>query len=545
MTEHDLLHMDPEFADQIAPHRAEFIARGLWTEERLGSQVSVHAKVNPQREAVVDRKGRRRVSFVELDRLSNQFAGWLAANGMGEGDIIAVQLPNCLEAVVIAIGANKAGVAVNPMLTIYRGNELRHNLSLTRAKAIFVPGLYRGFDHEALAGQISAELEHAPRVEVVEVTDDDEDGPQPWLDALGDWPAHPPTVEPPASDVSVILFTSGTTGKPKAVMHTEQTLNSNVRSVWRSFEMGDDETVWMPSPVGHSSGFGFGIRIALLHGASLVLQDRWNPKLAVELIESERPTYTLAATVFLTDILRLADNHNSDISSLRIFGCGGAPVPAEVVKAAARHGINVLRLYGQSETQVATQNYFSSPLQKRIYTDGQAVEGFNAEIRDDSGERLPAGVEGELCVTGPGMSVGYYKDRQRTLDKFRDGWAHTGDLAVMDDDGYVTIVGRQSDMIIRGGLNIAPREIEEAIERLESVSAAVIVGLPHDRLGEYGCACVVPEPGARPTLDDICDHLRTLGFAAFKLPERIELLDDLPSTASGKIQRHELVAKFS
>ena len=180
----------------------------------------------------------------------------------------------------------------------------------------------------------------------------------------------------------MVLFTSGTEGKPKAVMHTEQTLNSNVRAVWRAFEMGDEDVVWMPSPVGHSSGFGFGIRIALLHGAPLVLQDRWDPEEAVALIERERPSYTLAATVFLTDILRVAERREADLSSLRVFGCGGAPVPAPVVTAAARYGINVLRLYGQSETQVATQNRPSSPLRKRIDTDGAAVDHFRIEVRD-------------------------------------------------------------------------------------------------------------------------------------------------------------------
>ena len=366
------------------------LAEGFWTPARLGGKVSEHAQRKPDAEAVVDRLGKRRVTFAELDRLSNRFTHWLKAEGIEQGDVIAVQLPNCLEAVVIAIGANKAGVAVSPMLTIYRGNELRHNLGLTEAKAVFVPRVYRGFDHATLANTIAEELPHGMQAVVVPVTDDDQDGPAEWLESLAHYPDTPCEREPCPSDVSVILFTSGTTGKPKAVMHTEYSLNSNVGAVWRDFEMGDDEIVWIPSPVGHSSGFGFGIRIGLLHGASIVLQDRWNPEKAVTLIEQERPTYTLAATVFLTDILRVAERRRADLSSLRVFGCGGAPIPAEVVKNAARHGINVLRLYGQSETQVATQNCPSSPLEKRINTDGRAVEGFEAEIRDDEGRVLPA-----------------------------------------------------------------------------------------------------------------------------------------------------------
>ena len=539
------LAMDPALADQIAPRRTWFVEQGFWTGERLGSRVAEHASTKPDAEAVVDRKGTRRISFAELDQLSNRFANWLVASGISPGDLIAVQLPNCIEAVVIAIGANKAGVAVAPMLTVYRANELMHNLGLTEAKALFVPDVYRGFSHSDLASRIASDLSHDLLPVVIDVTDNDEQGPNAWLDRLGEWPDTLCGRTPDAADVSVVLFTSGTEGKPKAVMHTEQTLNSNVRGVWRLFEMGNDETVWMPSPVGHSSGFGYGIRIALLHGATLVLQDRWDPLEAVKIVEQERPTYTLAATVFLTDILEVAQQRASDLSSLRVFGCGGAPVPAEVVTAAADQGIKVLRLYGQSETQVNTLNRPSSPLRKQIDTDGKATEGFAIEIRDDNGAVLPAGVEGELCVTGPGMSVGYYKDPERTRQKFRDGWAHTADVAIMDEDGYVTIIGRQSDIIIRGGLNIAPREIEETIEQLEGVSKIVIIGLPHRRLGEYACACVVASETGAPSLKAICAHLKANGYAAYKLPERLEVLDELPATASGKIQRHKLVAAFA
>ena len=178
------LAMDPTLADQIAPRRAAFVRDGIWTDERLGGRVSEHAAGRPDAEAVVDRKGLRRTSFAELDRLSNRFANWLLEAEVEEGDLIAVQLPNCLEAVVIAIGANKAGVAVNPMLTVYRANELRHNLGLTAARAIFVPDTYRGFSHRELAADVAGTLEHELLTEVVDVTDDDADGPATWLDAL-------------------------------------------------------------------------------------------------------------------------------------------------------------------------------------------------------------------------------------------------------------------------------------------------------------------------------------------------------------------------
>ena len=240
-------------------------------------------------------------------------------------------------------------------------------------------------------------------------------------------------------------------------------------------------------------------------------------------------------------MLSVAEQRAVDLSSLRVFGCGGAPVPAEVVNAAADNGINVLRLYGQTETEVATMNTPSCSLEKLINTDGAALEGFKVEIRDENGESLPVGTEGELCVTGPGVSVGYFRLKEQTLSKFRNGWVHTGDIAVMDEDGYITIVGRKSEIIIRGGLNITPREVEEAIIPIKGVSAVAIVGLPHNRLGEQCCACIIPEEGVEITLDNICDELRSREVSAYKLPERLEIFDKFPITASGKVQRHKLV----
>ena len=541
MNHRPVIALDPALEAHVIPDRAEYEANGAWPDERFGSCVAEHCARNPDAEAVVDRKGLRRITFGQLEQLSNQFANWLVSNDIEAGDVIGVQLPNSLEATVIAVGANKAGVIINPMMTVYRGKELRHILTKTRARAIFIPGVYRGFSHPELLSEIQQELDHDLLVVQIDVPDDDASGPAEWIESLQDLSDESCGRTPKASDVSVILFTSGTEAAPKAVMHTDQTLNSNYRSIWQSFEMGDDEIIWTPSPVGHSSGFNYGIRFALLHGAKVVLQDRWTPEEAVALVERERPTFTLAATIFLTDLLKTAESRPVDMSTLRIFACGGAPIPAAVVNAAADQGISVLRLYGQTECMIATSNYPSSPLQKRIDTDGGALQGYRIEIRDEDGNVLPPDTEGELCVIGPGMSIGYYDSPEQTLTKFKDGWVRTADVAIMDADGYVTIVGRKSEIIIRGGMNITPREVEEVIEPIPGIAAVTVVGLPHERLGEYCCACVIAEPDANPQLEQICDELKNIGVATYKLPERLEIVDSFPTTASGKIQRHKLV----
>ncbi|MHB1219686.1 MAG: AMP-binding protein [Alphaproteobacteria bacterium] len=537
--------MDAALADAIAPDRERYRAAGLWSAERLGERVAEFAKSKPDFEAVVDLGGARRTTFRELDRLSNRLANWMTASGLRAGDIVAAQLPNCLEAVVVAIAANKLGIVVNPIMTVYRAKELRYILQFSRAKAVFIPDVYRGFSHRDMLAGLARELSHEFITVVVDVVEGGSARSSAWLDGLSRWPDTPSGKAPAASEVSVILFTSGTEAAPKAVMHTEETLNANIRSVWQSLGMGDDEVIWMPSPVGHSTGFNFGIRFALLHGARLVFQDRWNPDEALTIIQRERPTFTLAATIFLTDLLRAADARSADLSSLRVFGCGGAPIPPHVVTDAAERGVNVLRLYGQTETLVATLNVPSSPLPKRIETDGIAIHGMTVDIRDDQGNPVPRGTEGELWATGPGLCVGYYKDTERTKAKFQDGWVRTGDVATMDADGYMTIVGRKSEIIIRGGLNIAPREIENEIGQIPGVTAVAVIGLPDKRLGEVCCACVVTDGSVALTLDAINQRLRETGMASFKLPQRLELVPELPTTASGKIQRHVLVAALS
>lgn len=535
-----VVEMDKALAGHIMPRQAEFVASGIWDDERFGLSVAERAAANPNNEAVVDRKGKRRITYGELDVLSNQAANLLIDAGVEPGDVVAVQLPNCIEAAVLGVAISKAGAIVNPMMTLYREKELKHMLGTTRAKVIFTPDFYRKCSHRDLLARVAGELDHELKTIVVDVPDNDADGPSGWLDSLSQWPDAPVAVARSSADVSVVLFTSGTENAPKAVMHTEQTLNSNIRAGWKGFEMGDDEVCWMPSPVGHSTGYAWGIRFALQNGAKLILQDRWTPEEGVATVERERPTYSLSATIFLTDMLSIAEQRAVDLSSLRVFGCGGAPVPAEVVNAAADNGINVLRLYGQTETEVATMNTPSCSLEKLINTDGAALEGFKVEIRDENGESLPVGTEGELCVTGPGVSVGYFRLPEQTLSKFRNGWVHTGDIAVMDEDGYITIVGRKSEIIIRGGLNITPREVEEAIIPIKGVSAVAIIGLPHNRLGEQCCACIIPEEGFEITLDNICDELRSRGVSAYKLPERLEIFEEFPMTASGKVQRHNL-----
>jgi non-ribosomal peptide synthetase component E (peptide arylation enzyme) len=221
-------------------------------------------------------------------------------------------------------------------------------------------------------------------------------------------------------------------------------------------------------------------------------------------------------------------------------------VPPDLVVAASERGIRVLRLYGSTEVLVGTWNRPTSPAEKRAHTDGIAMSGVELEVRNDAGAPCAVGEPGELFVRGPNTCVGFFADPPRTSATFdADGWVRSGDILTMDADGYVTVVGRKKEILIRGGMNIAPREIEDLLTALPEVERAAVIGLPDERLGERACACVVLRPDAELDLDTVVGRLRAAGLATYKLPERLEVVDALPTSASGKVQKHELVRQFT
>jgi cyclohexanecarboxylate-CoA ligase len=437
---------------------------------------------------------------------------------------------------------------LNPLLPIYRRRELTHVIEVAAPKAIVTAATYRGYDHVAEVAALLADTGHPARHLVVP---GDASAPDDLGDALALADVLSGVVSPalgttrPASAISEIIFTSGTESVPKAVMHTEQTANFSVRVAHSDLAMGPSDVVWMPSPIGHSTGFNYGVRFALYHGLPLVLQDRWDAAVAFDLVSTRRASYTLASTTFLQDLVAEADRRCADLPSRSRFSCGGSPVPPELVRRAADRGLGVLRLYGSTEVLCATWNRPGGPWDKVVATDGPALSHIEVDVRDEEGQRCPPGEPGELHVRGPDTCVGFFADPDRTAATFVDGWVRSGDLVTIDTEGFVTVVGRKKEIVIRGGLNIAPREIEDMLLDFPEVDRVAVVGLPDDRLGERVCACVVPVAGATLAFEDMVARLRQAGLATFKLPERLELLESLPMTASGKVQKFEIVRSLT
>lgn len=528
-------------AEQAASYRAT----GEWPQFTLADRVLHWARQTPDAVAVVDGTDDREMTYAQLADSASRVAGWLVhVADITPGDGVSVQLPNRFETVVVETAASMVGARLNPLLPNYRRKELVHFLRASRAKAYFTPTTFRRFDHARLARELVDEIETDTGVRIVHVvvSQDGYEGPDTSLDSLL---AHEPLDVAPVVDpsaVSELIFTSGTESQPKAVMHTEETVNHSAAAAYTHLGLGSDDVVWMPSPVGHSTGFNFGVRLALIHGRTVVLQDHWNPERAAELIERHRCTYTLSASTFLSDVLRAARESGRDLSSMRSFGCGGSPVAAELVREAASQGVEVLRIYGSTEGLIISWNQRSADQHHREDTDGLPPRATEVQAWDDSGARLGVDVVGELMVRGPAVCVGFFEDPERTAATFtEDGWLRSGDLGFVDAAGYVSVVGRKKETIIRGGLNIAPREIEDALVEMPGVREVSVIGLPDKRLGEIVGVCLVPETGQRLSLEDVVAFLRSRDIATYKLPQHLEVVEELPRTPTGKVRKTVLV----
>ena len=477
-----------------------------------------------------------RLSWRELGERVARIAQGLAARGVGKGDVVSLQLPNWWEFVAVHLACLRVGAITNPLMPIFRHRELSFMIGHAESKVFIAPSRFRGFDHGALARSLSYEL---PLLEHVFLVDGD--GPDSFEEALLAAPADPAFARGTPLDgngLVQLLYTSGTTGEPKGVLHTSNTLLGTILQFIERLQCDDREVVFMPSPLAHQAGFAYGLMLGVVLGVPIVLLDIWHPRRAAELMEQYRATYTFASTPFLADLAQFDGIEQRDLRAFRLFVTSGAPIPPVVVKQARQNlGVKVIASWGMSEVCSATTTLLSE--HKVEESDGIAMPGSEVKVVDDQGNEMPRGQQGSLRVRSAALFVGYLK-RPQLYGVDEQGWFNTGDIARMDDEGYIRICGREKDIVIRGGENIPVVEIEAALYRMPGVLEAAIVGMPDPRLGERACAFVAVQAGAQIDMTSMRAFLEGQQISKSFWPERLEILEQLPRNPTGKVLKFVL-----
>jgi acyl-CoA synthetase (AMP-forming)/AMP-acid ligase II len=518
------------------------MADGEWSGVTIGERLDQLAQATPDKVVAID--GAARLTAGALRRRALRLAAWLGQRGVQPGEVVSFQLPNWHEAMIVGFACAYGGFVVQPLVPIFREAELGFMLADAGSRALFVPGQFGKTDHMALAQRVRGAVPSLAAI--VGVRDDRGDAA--FEAVAADGPAPEPAY-PDANAVKLILYTSGTTSAPKGVMHTHNTLDCELRTYSAYLQMGPEDVVFMPSTVGHITGYLYGLELPILLGCPTVLMDAWDARRAADLIEEHGVTYTVGATTFIQELAQVCLETGRTLPSLRHFPTGGAPVPPVVIELAERAFARCqpFRIYGSTEAPTVTLGDLRpGSLRARADTDGVPV-GNEVRIVGGDGAPLAAGEEGEIVVRGPELCVGYLRwDDNAAFDA--DGFFHTGDLGRLRGDGALEITGRKKDIIIRGGENISPREVEDAISELPQVQEIAVVAMPHPRLGETGCAVAVLTAGASLELADITRHLEAKGLAKPKWPERLVVLAEMPHTPAGKIIKtrlREMVAELA
>jgi cyclohexanecarboxylate-CoA ligase len=532
---------------RLAKRRAAMTAAGYWRNQTLLDHLDRAIERVPDKTAIVavqsETGNEARLTYREIRRLSDILALRLVALGVGRGDVVSFQLPNWWEFSVLHLACLKIGAISNPLMIIFRERELRFMLSLAETKVLIVPASFRGFDYAGMASNLREQLPALRHVFVV--GGKGEAAFETLLSPKDDKKSIQFRAERrlSADDVIQLLYTSGTTGEPKGVMHTSNTMLSNLVPFAERLHLGANDVIHMPSPMAHQLGFMYGLVLPVMLGATAVLQDIFEAKGMAGQIAREGVTFTMGATPFLNDLSEYVERSRASTASLRVFVSAGAPIPRALVsKARQALGAAIISAWGMSENGAVTTTRPEDPEEKTTTTDGYALEGMAVRVVDPKGSIVSFGNEGQLQVRGCSNFVGYLK-RPELDNTDADGWFDTGDLARMDADGYIRIAGRSKDIIIRGGENIPVVEVEGLLFKHSAIAAVAIVGFPDARLGERACAFVVLREGASLSFDEMVGYLKAQKMAQQYIPERLEVVDVLPRTPSGKIQKFKLREK--
>ncbi|SPX21902.1 short-chain-fatty-acid--CoA ligase (acyl-CoA synthetase) [Escherichia coli] len=517
--------------------RAAYRQQGLWGDASLADYWQQTARAMPDKIAVVDNHGAS-YTYSALDHAASCLANWMLAKGIESGDRIAFQLPGWCEFTVIYLACLKIGAVSVPLLPSWREAELVWVLNKCQAKMFFAPTLFKQTRPVDLILPLQNQLPQLQQIVGV-------DKLAPATSALSlsqiiaDNTPLTTAITVHGDELAAVLFTSGTEGLPKGVMLTHNNILASERAYCARLNLTWQDVFMMPAPLGHATGFLHGVTAPFLIGARSVLLDIFTPDACLALLEQQRCTCMLGATPFVYDLLNLLEKQPADLSALRFFLCGGTTIPKKVAHECQQRGIKLLSVYGSTESSPHAVVNLDDPLSRFMHTDGYAAAGVEIKVVDDARKTLPPGYEGEEASRGPNVFMGYFDEPEltaRALDE--EGWYYSGDLCRMDEAGYIKITGRKKDIIVRGGENISSREVEDILLQHPKIHDACVVAMPDERLGERSCAYVVLKaPHHSLSLEEVVAFFSRKRVAKYKYPEHIVVIEKLPRTASGKIQK--------
>jgi len=530
-------------------YRRRFVDSGLWLDRTMYDYFSETVRRVPDEVAIV--AGGRRITFAQWADEVERLAAGMVRLGITQGDIVSVQLPNWPEMCVLQVALARIGAVIQPMHMVYRQREMASMLRFCDSRAVFLPATYRGFDYASALAEVRSDLPDLQFAIVVRGVH------EPWpryddllvsRDGLAEYEAAHP-VSP--DDVFYLNFTSGTEGNPKGFLHTHNTILSLTKRMADLLGQFDptsgNDVILANSPMSPSFGHLATYQV-LIRGIRMVMVEHFDPAETLRLIDRERVSSISGTPAHLISLLNHPDFDKYDLSCIKSVGVGGAQCPAQLMQdIKEKFGVSVGNMYGMGENLVHTRTLPSDPPEIVRNTVGLPMMGAELKIfADDHETEMPTGEVGEIAFRGPTLFLGYYKNPELTrATRNADGWFFTGDLGFVDQRGYLHLAGRKKEMINRGGTKIFPKEIEDLLHSHPKVLQAAVVGMPDYRLGERICAYVVLRPGQVVTLEEIKQYLNQQKVMKHKIPERLEIIEQLPMTPTGKVKKDPLVKDIS
>lgn len=524
------LRWNPDLAERA-------VREGDWPNRTIADDARDLVRTSPDRIQMID--GAESHSCQKLYDAARCLAGCYERLGLTAGEVVSFQLPNWWEAAVVNLAAAMTGVVVNPIVPINRDAEVTYMLNESRSRIVFIPRMFRKYDYVAMIRRILPRLTHAPIPIVVRACAE-------GMMSFDEATAGPPLVAPRVVDpdaVKLLMYTSGTTGRPKGVLHSHNSLNADSLKMTAAMSLGPDDLTFSPSPVTHISGYLWALNVPWTCNVPVMMCDVWDAAQAFDRMKARRCSFMLGATPFLQDLLAVARSSDEQLESLRYYMCGGAAVPPSLMREAADYFPNCIpfRLFGATEAPSMTRGPSSrEQLDLGAETDGRLYRCEVKIVDVTTGEPVAAGEEGEILVREPSMALGYARAEDNADAYDADGFFRMGDLGRLVADDHIICTGRKKDLIVRAGENISAKEIEDVLILCPRIEEVAVVAMPSGKTGEKICAFIVPVAGETIGLPDIAAKIEAAGLARQKTPEWAVIVSELPRTVAGKVRKDQL-----